>query len=71
MLALASGHNRGFSVLETARQELGISVSSWSGLEAITAWKSQLEHREAPRRAKEWCRSFRVRICRVEREYGF
>jgi len=30
-----------------------------------------LGHRRAQGRAKEWYKSFRVRVCRVEREYGF
>jgi hypothetical protein len=28
-------------------------------------------HRQAQGRAKEWYITFRVRVCRVEREYGF
>lgn len=69
MLELAS-RQPGFLGFETARQEVGISVSYWSSLEAITAWKSHAEHREAQRDAGRWYESFRVRICRVEREYG-
>ena len=61
----------GFLGLESARQEIGITVSYWSSLEAIKAWKENLEHRNAQGRAKDWYKSFRVRVCRVEREYGF
>jgi heme-degrading monooxygenase HmoA len=61
----------GFLGFETARQELGISISYWSTLEAIKAWKQNTEHRQAQARAKDWYKSFKVRICRVEREYGF
>lgn len=61
----------GFLGFETARQELGISVSYWASLEAIEAWKAQAEHRVAQGRARDWYRTFRVRVCRVEREYGF
>lgn len=70
MLALAS-RQPGFLGFETARQETGISVSYWTSLEAIKAWKENAEHREVQRRAKDWYKTFRVRICRVEREYGF
>ena len=56
---------------EFARQELGISVSYWSTLEAIQAWKENTAHRRAQGRAREWYQAFRVRVCRVEREYGF
>ena len=61
----------GFLGFETARQEIGISVSYWTSLEAIAAWKAHVVHRQAQGRAKDWYASFRVRVCRVEREYGF
>lgn len=69
MLELAS-QQPGFLGFESARQEIGISVSYWSTLEAIQAWKEDLAHRAAQNRAKEWYRSYRVRVCRVEHEYG-
>lgn len=70
MLALAS-RQPGFLGFETARQETGISVSYWSSLEAIKAWKENAAHREVQSHAREWYKTFRVRVCRVEREYGF
>jgi len=36
------------------------------------AWKQQVEHLEVQRMGKaKWYESYRVRICRVERDYGF
>jgi heme-degrading monooxygenase HmoA len=70
MLELAS-KQPGFLGFETARQEIGISVSYWSSLDAISAWKENVTHRQAQDRAKDWYKAFRVRVCRVEREYGF
>jgi len=70
MLELAS-RQPGFLGFETARQEIGISVSYWTTLEAIQAWKENVTHHQAQRRAKDWYSTFRVRVCRVEREYGF
>lgn len=70
MLELAS-EQPGFLGFESARQEIGISVSYWSTLEAIQAWKENMVHRQAQSRAKDWYKEFRVRVCRVEREYGF
>jgi len=70
MLELAS-KQPGFLGFETARQEIGISVSYWASPEAIKAWKENVTHRQAQNRAKDWYRAFRVRVCRVEREYGF
>lgn len=70
MLELASSQP-GFLGFETARQDIGISVSYWESLAAIASWKANVPHRQAQARAKDWYSSFRVRVCRVEREYGF
>jgi len=70
VLALAS-EQPGFLGFESARQDIGISVSYWASQEAIAAWKANVVHRQAQGRAKDWYRAFRVRVCRVEREYGF
>lgn len=61
----------GFLGVESARQEIGITVSYWADLDAIKAWKENAAHRLAQGRAKDWYASFRIRVCRVEREYGF
>ena len=61
----------GFLGFETARQEFGISVSYWTSLAAIQAWKNNAEHQQAQKKAKQWYQTFRVRVCRVEKEYGF
>ena len=70
MLARAAAQP-GFLGFESARNEIGISVSYWASEEAITAWKANAVHREAQGRAKDWYAHFRVRVCRVEREYGY
>ena len=70
MVELAS-MQPGFLGFETARQEIGISISYWSTLEAIKAWKKNVTHRQVQSHANEWYKTFRVRVCRVEREYGF
>ncbi len=61
----------GFLGFESARNELGVSVSYWKDLDSIRAWKEHAVHRQAQQRARDWYQSFRVRICKVEREYGF
>jgi heme-degrading monooxygenase HmoA len=68
MLKLAS-EQPGFLGFESARQDIGISVSYWTSLEAIAAWKENMAHRQAQNRAKDWYQAFQVRICRVERQY--
>lgn len=71
MLALAP-QQPGFLGVESVREELGITVSYWESLEAVAAWKRQVEHMEAQRGGREtWYQAFRIRICRVERDYGF
>lgn len=70
LLELASSQP-GFLGFENARQEIGISVSYWASLEAIVAWKENSIHQHAQNRAKDWYQTFRVRVCHVEREYGF
>lgn len=70
MLELAA-QQPGFLGVESAREQLGITVSYWSSREAIAAWKANIEHCEAQRQGRErWYKAFRTRICRVEREYG-
>jgi heme-degrading monooxygenase HmoA len=70
VLALARIHP-GFLGFESARQEIGISVSYWQSLAAIRAWQDNALHRQAQARAGEWYAYFHVRVCRVERAYGF
>ena len=61
----------GFLGVESAREEVGITVSYWSDLEAIKTWKANVEHRAAQRLGREkWYTSFKIRIAKVERDYG-
>jgi heme-degrading monooxygenase HmoA len=62
----------GFLGIESARSGLGITVGYFRSLEDIAAWKKQVDHAEAQRRGRaDWYSAYRVRIARVEREYGF
>ncbi len=62
----------GFLDLESARDGLGITVSYWENLEAIAQWKANLDHIEAQRKGiKTWYSHYKVRVCKVEREYEF
>jgi len=61
----------GFLGIESVRDGLGITVSYWDSLEAIKHWKANLEHKEAQKSGRErWYSTFRIRIAKVEREYG-
>jgi heme-degrading monooxygenase HmoA len=62
----------GFLGMESAREHLGITVSYWENVNAITQWKKQLDHTEAQRKGRAtWYSGYRVRICKVEKEYSF
>ena len=70
MLELAA-RQPGYLGVETAREQLGITVSYWSDLESIRAWKRAAEHLEAQRQGREkWYRAYKTRIALVERDYG-
>jgi heme-degrading monooxygenase HmoA len=62
----------GFLGIESAREGLGITIGYFSSLESIAAWKRNVDHAEAQRRGRaDWYTEYRVRIAKVEREYGF
>jgi heme-degrading monooxygenase HmoA len=61
----------GYLGIESAREDLGITVSYWSDLESIKGWKANIEHQQAQKSGHEkWYSSFKVRISKVERDYG-
>ena len=62
----------GYLGIESAREETGITVSYWKDLESIRNWKMNLEHQEARKLGKEkWYAEYKLRVCLVERDYGF
>jgi len=70
MVELASAQP-GFLGIESARDDVGITVSYLDDIESIKAWKANAEHQEAQKKGrKEWYSEFRVRISKVECEYG-
>lgn len=71
MAELAS-QQPGYLGVESARNELGITVSYWDSLEAIKNWKNNAEHLIAQQTGKNIFYSFyKTRICKVERDYIF
>jgi heme-degrading monooxygenase HmoA len=57
---------------ESARDGIGITVSYWENLDAIRNWKQNTEHLFAQQKGREdWYSSYKTRICKVERDYGF
>lgn len=71
MAALAK-QQPGFLGMETARNETGITVSYWKDLESIQNWKQHTDHLMAQQKGLEkWYAQYKVRICKVERDYAF
>ena len=74
MVALAR-EQEGFIDVESAARTsegFGITVSYWRDLESIRKWKNVSEHAAAQRMGRDaFYRSYRLRIARVERDYGF
>ncbi len=71
MVELATGQP-GFLGVESARNEVGITVSYWESLDAIKQWKAHAEHLMAQQQGRaKWYTAYKTRICRVERDYGF
>lgn len=62
----------GFLGVESARNEIGITVSYWESLEAIANWKQDLDHLDAQFLGRQkWYENYTVRIAKVEKEYSF
>jgi len=62
----------GFLGIESARDAIGITVSYWESLDAIKNWKQQSDHLVAQQKGRQdWYNWYKVRICKVEREYEF
>lgn len=69
MEALAKEQN-GYLGIESARNSVGITVSYWESLDAIKQWKANTAHLYAQQKGREqWYNWYKVRICKVEREY--
>lgn len=71
MVELAQ-QQEGFLGVESARNDIGITVSYWRDLESIKNWKNNLDHIDAQLKGRsKWYENYTVRIALVEREYSF
>ncbi|KAB2678617.1 antibiotic biosynthesis monooxygenase [Brucella tritici] len=64
----------GYLGIESARdaEGFGITNSFWADEESIRAWKRDVDHLVAQKFGRQkWYETYRVRIGRVERAYGF
>lgn len=71
MVELA-GRQPGYLGHDSARSRIGITVSYWADLDAVSAWRRQLEHVVAQDRGRrDWYRRYSIRVARVDRAYDF
>jgi heme-degrading monooxygenase HmoA len=73
-MSTLSSQQEGYLGVESARDEngLGITISYWSSLEAITKWKENTSHQKAQDKGKkDWYAGYITRVCKVERDYSF
>ena len=67
-----AAQQKGFLGIESAKEQVGITVSYWDSIGAISNWKTHTDHMFAQQKGiKDWYRWYKVRICLVEREYEF
>jgi len=62
----------GFVSIESVRgaDGFGITICIWESLEALQAWKKDVDHQEAQRRGKEeWYEYYNVRVAKIEYQY--
>lgn len=72
LAARQSGYLGAESVRNADGVQLGITVSYWRDLASIAAWKADGEHLIAQQAGqRQWYAHYRVRIAKVERDYGW
>ena len=70
-LHMIAKQQTGYLGIESAREELGITVSYWQDLESIRSWKQQSDHLMAQQLGRaNWYKEYKVRVSKVERDYS-
>jgi heme-degrading monooxygenase HmoA len=65
---------QGYLGHESFRDEngFGVTISYWQSLEDIENWKKNPVHLPVQKKGREkWYKHYKVRICKVERDYRF
>ena len=71
MEALAAAQP-GYLGIESARADVGITVSYWESEAAIAAWKANLDHTAARDLGRtHWYSGYTLRVARVDRAYSW
>ena len=56
----------GFLGMDSARAEIGITISYWASLDAIDLWRKNAKHNKAKALGKsKWYASYDLKICKV------
>ena len=56
----------GFLGMDSARTEIGITISYWASLDAIDLWRKNAKHNKAKALGKsKWYASYDLKICKV------
>lgn len=62
----------GFLGIESARNQIGITVSYWKDLDSIRRWKLHADHQLAQKLGRDiFYTTYKTRICLVEKDYNF
>ena len=62
----------GFLGFESARNDIGITISYWIDLDSVKNWRDHEEHKLAREQGRSsWYSAYKIRICKVERDYGW
>ena len=71
-MAELAAQQPGYLGVESARNDVGITVSYWESLEAIKNWKNNAEHLIAQESGRsDFYSHYKTRIAKVERDYDF
>ena len=70
-MAELAARQPGYLGMESAREDVGITVSYWRDEQAALAWKQVAAHVGAQRLGRErWYGDYRVRVATVHRDYS-
>jgi len=71
-MAELAKQQEGFLGVESARNEIGVTISYWRDLKSIKSWKENAEHSVVREKGRnEWYKKFKIRIAKIERDYEF
>lgn len=72
LIEVLAKKQHGYMFMESAKSEIGITISYWESLDDIQNWKQQADHLIAQKKGRsDWYSWYNVKICKVERDYAF